>query len=1057
MTTSDTVFRNGKFATLRLAWLVGLLLWVMALSASAACSSWFNANQNQKKVWFNEYFFGSGSSAPPNFLELYTTSSQYATSWQGSYVEVYTDYNTKSTYTFNNSTATACTTGNKTWITHNVTGGLRQQNGLAILKDPSGNTIDAFVFDNTIPPAPWKSATDTWAPGYSTGCPDLDVALSSQAAQATSRPSKQANLLVLDNYGNKDFSRFPDGGAMWDATSNTGAGTTYTQCLSNNANFTKTVDNTTPSPGTTVTFTLALTNIDSTSLTGIAIDDYLPNYPVVGAPTYLSATPTNTSDSVSTSTYSATDPNTGTTGNATKLTWNLASVASGATSKLIIKMQVPTTATEHYIYNNTAQTVAGLNPTQTDFANITIGSLNVGSFVITVTPASASTCTPALLGPKVTITAMTGPNGTGIVHTGYGGSPYLFASTANPKWHNSTGTLISVAPVPAGSFVNGVATFYLTDAAAETITVSALDTLTYSPSVMQGVSGNITFTAGSAGLVLTDADILAPAYGAVAGRPHKLRATLTSCGATATSRTGSYSGTFSYTPGLNHPVGASAPTLSTTAACPGSASTITLPFNAGISDVYLCTTDVGQFAVNLGLSLTSPTESVSGTSGNFTVRPFAITATGFPSGGTIRAGNPFTGSFNAWLWHGGSDANNDGQPDGGVTAASLAAAAPGRPPRFSGVTNDAGVARFKPKLRLPSPGTLGTLTPTAAIAIGGTVSLADLAYSEVGSIALVGADTAGLYGATNYLGMAGLNVPFLSNPLEDKRFIPDHFDTEIIRVRDNLIPTLVPMDCASGLTCPAAQEGATPYNAMVYAGQAFSVRVTARNLAGGATANYAYSATPANSLSKAVTLSAVASNGGSVLPSAAPGGTLANAALAASLFAAGSATLATPAFSFAATPTAPTNVYLRATESAGGDNVTSLRSPTTASVEGGVKVVSGRMLIENMYAPPKARMAVKARTLYWNGSQWTWNHEDSTSGKSALSFELGAPDYGTSIVSAAGSSTGGEFLLMLAPPSDLACTSRCTVMLNSKQPHLPGSGRETWGTFRAPYIYQREW
>lgn len=130
-----------------------------AQPAHAGCSPL----RSPQKVWLNEYFFGVGANNPPNFLELYSTSPTFLTQWQGSTVEVYSAANTKTTYTFNSTTATACTLSNKTWITYNVLGGLESNRALVILRDPNGDAIDAFVFDNTTPPNPWQSASVNWA------------------------------------------------------------------------------------------------------------------------------------------------------------------------------------------------------------------------------------------------------------------------------------------------------------------------------------------------------------------------------------------------------------------------------------------------------------------------------------------------------------------------------------------------------------------------------------------------------------------------------------------------------------------------------------------------------------------------------------------------------------------------------------------------------------------------------------------------------------------------------------------------------------------------------
>ncbi|RJF98846.1 DUF11 domain-containing protein [Noviherbaspirillum saxi] len=846
MNLNWTLFvRRFLYGVLRVWILLVLLISVViSSSAHAACSSW----RSPQKAWFNEYFFGSGGSAPPNFLEVYSTSNAFPASWQNWSIDVYTGANTKTTYPLTSSTSTACTVSNKTWLTTNVPGGLRQQNALVLLKDEAGAYVDAFVFDNSSPPDPWPgAAASSWFPGLanaSTGCPALATSLTSQAGTSGSTP-KQFNMLVLKNYGNKDMARDPDGGSTWDLTSNTGSGTTYTQCVSNNANFTKTVDNATPTPGTTVTFTLNLANTSSTSMAGVQITDFLP--PIL---TYISSTSSNASDPpVTTGTYTATDPNTGLTSSVTSVNWSPATVAAGTISKLNIKMQVPADAPEGHTYVNTAQTTAGLTDSQTDFANVTIGSPNTPSFAISVSPATSTTCTPALLGPQVTITAMSAANGTGTPLTNYNGTVTLTASTPSPRWYNSAGVRLSGNTV---TLTNGSITLYLADTVAETFTVSAVDAVYASPNVMQGSSGNITFTAGSTGLTLTDVDILTPNYGAVAGRPHAVRANVSTCGSTATT-TGQYSGTIYYIPGLNHPAGATGPTINTSSAsCPGSVvaplttggTPITLNFSAGRATFYLCSTDVGQYALRLSVSgIPSGTNTVTGTSSNFTVRPFVITASGFMAGSTAnpagtaalaKAGASFSGTLSAWRWVASADTETDGSgaqrgngiPDANATASTITTANPGLTARFNGTTNNAGVVSLASVLAPPvnaptdtTAYTLGTLSPTTATLATGTATLTNaISYSEVGNFKIGGTEGGGTYAVTNYLGAAGLNVPILSDVVG--RITPDHFTVTA--------PNII------------RRPGCSPDSTFTYMDEIFSLGFTlaARNASGVAMQNY---------------------------------------------------------------------------------------------------------------------------------------------------------------------------------------------------------------------------
>lgn len=770
-----------RFALFCLAFLLALFA---SQSAHAACSTLNYAD----KVWLNEYFFGSGGSAPPNFLEVYSTSPSFPASWQGWSIDLYSGLNSVTTYPLNNNTATACTVSNKTWLTTNVPSGLRSQNALVLLKDAAGNYVDAFVFNNTAPPAPWPgNAASSWFPGLAdptTGCPALANALTTQAGLSGTNP-KQNNMLILSNFGNKDMARDPDGGSRWDVTSNTGSGTTYTQCVSNNANFNKTVDNALPVPGSTVTFTLSVSNTGNQAMSGVQVVDYLP--PVLS---FVSAIPTNPSDPApTTQTYTTTDPNTGQSMTATQVNWSLASVATGTTSRLNIKMQVPANAVEGYSYVNTAQTTAGLSVNQSDFANITIGSPNTPSFVFSVEPASATTCTPALLGPKVTITAMSAANGGGTVLTSYNGTATLTASTPTVKWHDSSGTQLAGNTV---TFSNGTATLYLTNTSAETVTVSATDVAFAAPNVMQGSSGNINFSSGTNSLTLTDVDLLTPAYGAVAGRPHAVRATLSTCGSSSTT-SGTFTANIQYLPGLNNPATAAVPAISTNASCtspitasassPGTSFPLT--FSGGLSTFYLCTTDVGQYALSLRVALGGNT-NVTGVSPNFTVRPFVITATNFAAGATSNtglgttpftaAGNAFSGTLRAWRWVPSADTESSGRgngiPDAGVTAAAIVTANPGLTASFAGTTNNAGVVNLG-AVQPQSGYVAGTLTPASATLSAGSATLANaFSYSEVGNLR-VGGSGGSSVAASNYLGLTGHNVPILSDLVG--RFVPHHF------------------------------------------------------------------------------------------------------------------------------------------------------------------------------------------------------------------------------------------------------------------------------------------
>jgi MSHA biogenesis protein MshQ len=208
-------------------------------------------------------------------------------------------------------------------------------------------------------------------------------------------------------------------------------------------------------------------------------------------------------------------------------------------------------------------------------------------------------------------------------------------------------------------------------------------------------------------------------------------------------------------------------------------------------------------------------------------------------------------------------------------------------------------------------------------------------------------------------GMYGCNFGIVANQTFG-RFYPDHFDTVISAVSG------VPMTpCPTGLTptCP------TTFNGFVYSGQAFTNLVTARNLAGNTTQNYA------GAYARAVTLAAEDAVGSAT---ALTGGSLSVSSAAASAFAAGTFTAASQKYTFTTTPTVPTDVYVSANEvMPGGDGVSSLRAVPASSVEGGVKVVSGRIKASNEYGSELLPLTLRVMAQYYTSTGWVFSSTDS--------------------------------------------------------------------------------
>jgi hypothetical protein len=259
-------------------------------------------------------------------------------------------------------------------------------------------------------------------------------------------------------------------------------------------------------------------------------------------------------------------------------------------------------------------------------------------------------------------------------------------------------------------------------------------------------------------------------------------------------------------------------------------------------------------------------------------------------------------------------------------------------------------------------GTLGGTTAMLRSSFSnGVATVSDLNWSEVGVITLTATNSTFLGNALTTTGTTG-NLG---------RFYPDHFDTAVT------LTSGLPMPCPTGLTCP------TLYNGFVYSGQAFTTQVTAKNLAGGTTQNYDGTL----GYAKAVTLTAWDALGSIATQN--PSGALANNAVAAASFSAGIATTSTPVYTLTTATTAPTDIYLRALDT---DNVTSRRaSAPGTSVEGGVKVVSGRVKLANAHGSELLPLPMTATVQYYNGTYWATSATDSVTAIIASDFALAFP------------------------------------------------------------------
>jgi len=414
----------------------------------------------------------------------------------------------------------------------------------------------------------------------------------------------------------------------------------------------------------------------------------------------------------------------------------------------------------------------------------------------------------------------------------------------------------------------------------------------------------------------------------------------------------------------------------------------------------------------------------------------------FPAG-PIKAGNPFSATITALNALGNTTPNFGKEASPGPAGVTLT----------STLVAPVGGAN-------PTPG--NNVIPGSEFGAGGMVNDADgvatvnnLSWGEVGNISLL-ATLTNTYG---YLGISTTpTLDALGNLLIATgtsatvgAFIPDHFDTAVVAT------ATTPMPCPTGLSCPAL------YNGFVYSGQPFSLEVTAKNLAGGTTSNYH----SAYGLSNDVTLSAWDALGSTVTPTGS--GSLASTTLASSAFSNGVGTTSTQAYTFATSPTAPTDIFLRAVDAV-NTTVTSLRATPATSVEGGVKVVSGKVKTSNAHGSETLDLPMKTSIQYYDGTFWQTSLTDSVT-----SLTLSLSNYQrktggawtTAPSPASGQVVAGILSFILSAPTgggtgsvDVSISAPGYLLVGSNGAGVNPSqvGRATFGVYKGPskFIYQRE-
>ena len=443
-----------------------------------------------------------------------------------------------------------------------------------------------------------------------------------------------------------------------------------------------------------------------------------------------------------------------------------------------------------------------------------------------------------------------------------------------------------------------------------------------------------------------------------------------------------------------------------------------------------------------------------GTSGQFVVAPhhFVISAV---TAGPIKAGNDFSATVTAY----NGLATPTATPNFGKE--NLHLTAPANIPESVTIS----FSKCQPSGISSSTGSFSAGTIPAFA--NGATTVGTLNWSEVGNGDLTATLSSGSY-LLSGLSASG-NTSASGTVCDDGtgtaiagtvgNFVPHHFNTYV---------TAPMTTCPTGQTCPVA--------GWAYSGQSFTVNVSAANASDAITLNYDGTANTSPNFASAVTLEAWDAAGSTTTqnPPAAAAGTLSNTAIAAAAFDQGSTILGTPAtptYTFATSPTAPTDIYLRAADA----NATSLRSVAATSIEGGVKVVSGRVKIGNNYGSELIPLAMRATVQFYGGANWlTSSTDDSTSFNSALSTAGGnvlvsnLVGMGGAVsidAPSAGAVTAGTRTFTVSAPgvpgsADFSLTAPAYLLTGSNgaaaDPSIPG--RATFGIYKGndAIIYQRE-
>ena len=750
-----------------------------------------------------------------------------------------------------------------------------------------------------------------------------------------------------------------------------------------------------------------------------------------------------------------------------------------------------------------------------------------GSFGIQVNSSTGLTCATPGGTPSTPIVTVTARDSQGNYNAGYVGTINLTAragsttsTTATWRKVGSTTNILNGGTYTFTAADQGIAQFYLSDTAAESlnITVSDLNASTTSPTPVVFSSTAVSFSIEEVEKSVQDPTKF---FDAIAGRPHLMKVTYYSgCGATAVAGSKAMSGW--YTPDASDP-GADGPRMcpapaGTPTSClpdgspqtcsnprlttsPPSSSNLTLNFN-GSSSAYFClkSTDVGKYYPQL--RETAVPTSTTSSAPLLTVRPFAVVVSDIKQGSVVNpgtsanggsafatAGTNFETTVGAYLWSGAADTAGDtagtigdGRVNASATLGQVTSA--GLAPSYSGTVQLKAIDPFGP---VSPPGIKGTLTGGEGVIINaGSNTQMTMAYSEVGTFSMDA-----VIPTQAYLNTAGVNLNSRvaifasggSGSTQNRvvgRFKPHHFALE-----------------AGSTLSYGCDNGASSFT---YQGQPFNVgfSLAAQNLQNEVVRNYGVAGYAPTLAGQALSLAAENNNDGverntcttTPCPPNAARITPSLPAIPVNGWNQGKYIMAPSTIQFnrltPATEEAPWSQLafgLKVLDSVDGiplyGDMNSLTTGTctgpgcTAATLGGTgrttNMLYGRLRIDNGYGSELLALPVSIEAQYWNGSKYVRNQADKCTPLTAVNYSMtnysGNPATGTGITSTnlgmdklqgVGTLAGGIGRVKIGPPSPQP-TVKGSVTLNSAIPYLPGFGRETFGVYKSgPVIYIRE-